>query len=111
MLCKNFYSEANVIKLGLHLLFHTTWQEMSIETSTSFPQMKNLLNYAFQAPRSKRQLKALVFTDLADNMLNSWRSFALFPNFPFINEVKKKIKILNILDIKYVKRNTNHGFK
>lgn len=55
-------------------------QEMSIEVSISIPQMKSFsLNYAFQAPRSKIQFKAVAFTKSEENMLNVWRLFALFP--------------------------------
>lgn len=57
---------------------------MSIELSISILQMKNLsLIYAFQAPCSKIQFKALAFTKFGGNMLNVWTLFALFPQlFP-----------------------------
>lgn len=71
---QNFYSKANIIKLGLHLFFPITWQKTSAKNSISFPQVAPKLCF----PSSQEQFKALVFK-LADNTLNNWRSFVLFP--------------------------------
>lgn len=44
-----------------------------------FPSNEKSSEVCLPSFGSKKQFKALVFTRLADNILNSWRSFALLP--------------------------------